>query len=63
MTFLAKRSGTKRRQLQAGAWLRIIKTDLGSLLNPDRITTADCAAPRYGSIHTDVGLVFLDRRA
>ena len=34
-----------------------------TLLNPDRITTADCAAPHYGSIHTDVDLVMLGHRA
>src|SRR4030095_13864406 len=34
-----------------------------TLLTADRITTADCAAPRYSSIHTDVGLVMLGRRA
>src|SRR5882762_4425996 len=30
-----------------------------TLLNPDRITAADRAAPRYGSIHTDVAFVVL----
>src|SRR5216683_1888624 len=34
-----------------------------TLLNPNRITTADCAAPHYGSIHTDVDLVMLGCRA
>src|SRR2546425_3493135 len=34
-----------------------------TLLDPDRITTADCAAPHYGSIHTDVDLVMLGCRA
>src|SRR5438445_12598030 len=34
-----------------------------TLLPADRITTANCAAPRYGSIHTDVDLVMLGRRA
>src|SRR5262249_4454227 len=33
------------------------------LLNPDRITAADCAATHYGSIHTDVDLVMLGRCA
>jgi hypothetical protein len=33
------------------------------LLNPDRITTADCAAAHYGSIYPDVDLVMLGRRA
>src|SRR5712692_8678099 len=33
------------------------------LLNPDRITPADCAAPHDGSIHTNVDLVMLGRRA
>src|SRR6266508_1820347 len=34
-----------------------------ALLKHDRITTADCAAPHYGSIHTNVDLVMLGRRA
>src|SRR6266404_4278426 len=34
-----------------------------TLLTADRITTANCAAPHYGSIHTDVDLVMLGRRA
>jgi hypothetical protein len=32
-------------------------------LTPDRITTTNCAAPRYSSIDTDVGLITLGRRA
>ena len=39
------------------------QTSYYQLLNPDRITTADCAAPLNGSIHTDVDLVMLGRRA
>src|SRR5437773_2160520 len=33
------------------------------LLHPDRITTADCAATHYRSIHTNVDLVMLGRGA
>src|SRR5881397_2652560 len=32
-------------------------------LTPDRITTTNCTAPRYSSIHTDVDLVMLGHRA
>src|SRR5882724_1261296 len=59
----ASQSAVRRRFVQAGAWLRIIRVDLVRLLNPDRITTADYAALCYGCIHTDVGLVMLGRRA
>src|SRR5262249_3040850 len=34
-----------------------------TLLDPDRITTADRAAPHHGSIHADVDLVMLGRCA
>lgn len=34
-----------------------------TLLNPDGIATADCAAPHDGGIHTDVDPVMLGRRA
>src|SRR5437870_13820173 len=33
------------------------------LLHPDRITTTDCPTAHHGSIHTDVDLVMLGRRA
>ena len=35
----------------------------GRLLDPDRITTADCAAPHYGRMPTNVDLVMLGRCA
>jgi hypothetical protein len=34
-----------------------------TLINPDRITTSDCAAPHYSSINTDIDLVMLGRCA
>ena len=43
--------------------ITIVSREFLPLLNPDRITTADWAAPLNGSIHTDVDLVMLGRRA
>src|SRR3989442_2908101 len=51
------------RRLHRGAGCRWGRWTWPGLLNPDRITTADCAAPHYSSIHTDAGLVMLGRRA
>src|SRR5438132_14314339 len=52
-----------RRFLGVGSMRLFGPNRIAALLDPDRITTADCAVPHDGSIHTDVDLVMLGRRA
>src|SRR5438876_607877 len=52
---------TRRRRAVHGSGSRSVALCLTgvTLLDPDRITTADCAGPNDGGIHTDVNVVML----